>query len=123
MVERSHGVFLWVKLVLDELEDMANDGSTLADMETMLETLPPELDDLYTWIQTKLEKLRIIRNGMAETVHMLQWVTYSSRPLSLLELIEANAALACDIHDLSLELLDKNRARNFNQARRIILPK
>jgi len=123
MVERSRGVFLWVKLVLDELEDMAHDGSTLANMEAMLETLPRELDDLYARIQAKLEKPRIIRNGMAETVHMLQWVAYSSRPLSLLELIEANAVLACDTHDLSLELLDKNRARNFNQARRIILTK
>jgi len=43
IVERSHGVFLWVKLVLDGLKGMACDGCTLAQMERLVESFPQDL--------------------------------------------------------------------------------
>jgi hypothetical protein len=123
LVERSRGVFLWVKLVLDELEEMAHDNCTPAGMGKKLKTLPEDLDNLYTHICTKLKNCYACGDGMTETLRMLRWVAYSSRPLRLLEFTEAMAVTACGPHDISVDLLKKHRAPTFDQARRMLSTK
>jgi len=119
IVERSLGVFLWVKLVLDELEDMAFDGCTLSEMGRRLESLPQDLNDLYAQMLAKLEKHLSPIAGTADTSRMLQWVAYSGRPLTLLELSEAVAA--SETHNISLNSLKSRRALNLDQAKRMVL--
>ena len=51
VVNRSKGVFLWVKLVAGDLASAANQGSTEADLERLLQSLPAELDDYYVEIR------------------------------------------------------------------------
>jgi ankyrin repeat protein len=119
IVERSNGVFLWVKLVLDELKDMACDGCTLFEMGRQLESLPQDLNDLYAHMLEKLEKRRSSMAGAANTSRMLQWVAYSGRPLRLLELSEAVAA--SEALNISLNSLKSRRAPNLDQAKRMVL--
>jgi hypothetical protein len=119
IVERSQGVFLWIKLVLDELKDMACDGCTLSEMGRQLESLPQDLNDLYAHMLENLEKRRLPTARMADTSRMLQWVAYSGRPLSLLELSEAVAA--SEALNISLNSLKSRRALNLDQAKRMVL--
>jgi hypothetical protein len=72
VVERSHGIFLWVKLVLNELKDMACDGCTLFEMKWQLESLPQDLNNLYAHMLGKLEICCSSLAGMANTLRMLQ---------------------------------------------------
>ncbi|KAI2472347.1 hypothetical protein F4781DRAFT_384248 [Annulohypoxylon bovei var. microspora] len=50
VVNRSKGVFLWVKLVAGDLARAANRGSSEADLERLLQSLPAELDKYYVEI-------------------------------------------------------------------------
>ncbi|KAF8534841.1 hypothetical protein BDD12DRAFT_983623 [Trichophaea hybrida] len=118
IVKRSRGVFLWVKLVLNELEDMAHNGCSLFEIKRKLEYLPQDLDDLYALM---LEKLGTAEH--AETLRMLQWVAHSSRPLSLIELIEAVVVAVSDPLDISLDLLEERRAPTLDQANRMVSTK
>lgn len=50
VVERSSGVFLWVRLVADSLITGLSNDLLPRDLDTLLRSLPPELDDLYARI-------------------------------------------------------------------------
>ncbi|KAI1207027.1 uncharacterized protein F4807DRAFT_436711 [Annulohypoxylon truncatum] len=50
VVDRSKGVFLWVKLVAGDLARAANAGLSEADLERLLQSLPAELDEYYVEI-------------------------------------------------------------------------
>ncbi|KAF8534855.1 hypothetical protein BDD12DRAFT_809029 [Trichophaea hybrida] len=119
IVERSRGVFLWVKLVLDELEDILRDGCTLFKMKSVLEGLPQDLDTFYVhMLESRLPKIGTTMH--AETLWMLQWVAYSGRPLSFLELAEAVAVETSVSGDISLHLLTEGRPLTLDQANRML---
>ncbi|KAI1464509.1 uncharacterized protein F4812DRAFT_467088 [Daldinia caldariorum] len=50
VVDRSKGVFLWVKLVVGDLARAANLGSSKQELEDVLKNLPAELDEYYAEI-------------------------------------------------------------------------
>ena len=91
LIERSRGVFLWVKLVILELEEKAStDGCTIADIEQLLWSLPEKLEELYARILNKMAK-----SQYTAAVRLFQWVAYYKRPLTLSEMQEAMALDAC----------------------------
>lgn len=47
ILSRAAGVWLWVYLVVRNLRQSLDDGSYPEELEAILETYPPELDDLY----------------------------------------------------------------------------
>jgi Putative serine esterase (DUF676) len=47
IIDRAQGVFLWVRLVVDEIVEGLREGDTLAEMKELLDTIPTELGDLY----------------------------------------------------------------------------
>lgn len=51
----SMGVFIWVKLVLREICRGIREVKTDANLVTMLQTLPQELEDLYSSISQKMK--------------------------------------------------------------------
>lgn len=55
IVERAQGVFLWARLVLTELRDMAH-GSTFPELERVLSEIPEDLKGVYDRIFYELEK-------------------------------------------------------------------
>jgi hypothetical protein len=47
ILEKASGVFLWVKLVVEEIIIGLEDGDTDQELQERLDSLPPELEDLY----------------------------------------------------------------------------
>lgn len=50
IVKNASGVFLWVKLVVDELVIGMEEGDYPSELQRRLDTLPPDLEDLYNRI-------------------------------------------------------------------------
>lgn len=79
--EHSHGMFLWVYLML-ECFRWATDEQLKS---LMAEEAPKEIDDLYRKVfngmATKLRKIEVV-----PIVEILQWVTIASRDLTMMEL-------------------------------------
>ncbi|KLO90517.1 small s protein [Fusarium fujikuroi] len=47
LVDRSDGVFLWLKLILQNIEDGLLSGDRLSQLQNKVKTLPTELNDLF----------------------------------------------------------------------------
>ncbi|KAK3176965.1 hypothetical protein OEA41_008291 [Lepraria neglecta] len=79
VVKKSSGCFLWVALVLEELGKVY----TEADIEQVLEEVPPDMDALY---QRALDAMsNKIRNKQL-VQGILTWVMCAARPMSIPEL-------------------------------------
>lgn len=51
---KAHGVFVWVRLVVDELCRKIGDGTTAAMLEDVLSKLPEELHELYEYTMRRI---------------------------------------------------------------------
>lgn len=81
---RSKGMFLWVALMIKELEIQ----SSIDEIEDTLCSLPDGLDELYERILTRLHgSLRPSRKTLC--CRLLRWITLAKRPLHLTEVSEA----------------------------------
>ena len=81
IVEKSAGNFLWVVLVMKQL----NEAYTEQDIQAILDDVPQEIEALYMNTLRKMEKaknLPLIRV-------ILTWVICSRRPLTLVEMKDA----------------------------------
>jgi energy-coupling factor transporter ATP-binding protein EcfA2 len=89
IVEHAQGVFVWLNLVKEELQSYAETGYSERDIFDVLKSLPTELEDFYTRIlrRLSLDSQRNIRDAM----RMFQFVLYSCRPLTVIELQHALA--------------------------------
>ena len=89
IVRNAQGVFVWVRLVREELIKYARSGCTESEIFGFLKSLPTELEEFYKHILTQLERgeARDIEIGQI----MLQFVLFAFRPLRLEELRQALA--------------------------------
>jgi len=55
IVRKASGVFLWVKLVVISLLDGMKHGDRVSDLQRRLDSLPPDLEDLYDRILDNLD--------------------------------------------------------------------
>lgn len=79
---RAKGVFLWVALVVEILNEKYEEGGySPKKMTDMLQSVPNGLHPLFKRIIKKIKK-----DHLRETVQILRWVLYASRPLTLTEL-------------------------------------
>ena len=87
IVEYADGVFLWVRVVGDELENKCSNGSTPTELLTFLQSLPKELEGYYEHILQGLNNCNMgeIRDG----TRILQFCLFSHRAIELLELRDA----------------------------------
>ncbi|CVK85250.1 uncharacterized protein FPRN_06873 [Fusarium proliferatum] len=87
MVENANGVFLWVKLVGEELLAYDEQGCAEEDIFEFLRSLPTELDELY---QRMLDKMTARTDKeQRDGVKMFRFVLFADRPLSVRELLHA----------------------------------
>src|ERR1035438_10506290 len=56
LVERAEGVFLWLKLVMDDLLNACREGATVAELLEILASFPKELEELYTQLIKRIPK-------------------------------------------------------------------
>lgn len=79
-----HGLFLWVRLILDELSQMTTD----AEINTCLISLPTSLVETYNRTLRRLEEnLKPSQQRLSKGI--FQWTVYACRPLTLEELSTA----------------------------------
>ena len=79
---RAKGVFLWVALVVEMLNERYEEGGySPKKMTDMLQSVPDGLHPLFKRIIKKIKK-----EHLQETVKIVRWVLYASRPLTLTEL-------------------------------------
>ena len=82
ITRRAKGVFLWVALVVEMLNEKYEEGGySPKKMTDMLQSVPDGLHPLFKRIIKKIKK-----EHLRETVKIVRWVLYASRPLTLTEL-------------------------------------
>ena len=80
----AQGVFLWVKLVLDEVLRGYTDGDSIEQLNERLSAIPDDLEELYQRVLTNIPL-----HYQKESFIMLQLIQCSSRPFTLHEFTEA----------------------------------
>jgi len=63
IVERAQGVFIWVKLVVDEMVDGLCQGDSVPELRRRLSTIPSELESLYKRAFSRIQKRRLSREA------------------------------------------------------------
>lgn len=84
ILEKSSGCFLWVRLVLENLE---HNWHTEDDIRRVLTEVPQGMESLYTRMLAKVEEQSSQVRAMAERI--LTWAACAWRPLSIPELAVA----------------------------------
>jgi hypothetical protein len=87
IVENAHGVFIWVRLVGQELLLSHEAGYSEEEIFDLLKQLPTELDDFYRRMFEVMEKKK--KADVAVGVRMFQFVLFARRPLTVQELLHA----------------------------------
>lgn len=81
VLEKSAGCFLWVRLAIEEVQDV---GHTQAGIEAALEDVPAEMDKLYQRAFDTISRLHSQNQTLAKAI--IRWAICSVRPLTLEEL-------------------------------------
>ena len=104
--QKASGVFLWVVLVIPMLNILYDQGRESA-MQRRLQDIPAKLDDLFA------EILDRDPDSKDRSVLLLQWVLFSYRPLSPLELYYAVEAGIVPQHEIDLTLPSQGRVDRY----------
>ncbi|ORY00158.1 hypothetical protein BCR34DRAFT_606363 [Clohesyomyces aquaticus] len=86
LIEKANGMFLWVRLVLDHLEEVYSPE----DLRDAITNLPSDLTDLYNRILQRICNPRE-PHKYERARRILKWVSFSRRPLHRLELLHGLA--------------------------------
>lgn len=99
ITEKSQGVFIWVKLVIDEMiTELCEEGSSIqvADLQNILLTMPSELEGLYERALSRLTR-KLDRPAAAKARHesfiMFQIALCARSPIPLAYFINAASLL------------------------------
>ncbi|TPX14029.1 uncharacterized protein E0L32_000423 [Thyridium curvatum] len=79
ITNRADGVFMWARLVVDEILRLDSCGETLKKIEKKISSTLPDLDDVYRGFLQDLE-------DKPASLKLIQWICFAIRPLSLDEL-------------------------------------
>lgn len=94
IMKKASGIFLWVVLVVKTLVKARDEGYTRSHMLEIVHDLPKQLNDLITQIVRSIDS-----DASGDAIRILQWVTFSSRPMSTIELryaLEAGRSIRLD---------------------------
>jgi hypothetical protein len=112
VVDKAQGVFLWVKLVMDELVEGACDGESVSDLRDLLSDVPSELEGLYRRAILRVRERQASKNLRAkhcyEAFVMFQVALCARNPYPLVDFMTVTSVLVSDTMYRNLEL-DSNR--------------
>ncbi|KAM6516688.1 hypothetical protein FALCPG4_014862 [Fusarium falciforme] len=77
ITKRADGVFLWARLVVKRILGLELEGAGLKQIEAVILSVPQELDALYR---------QLIQSMSPDSLKLIQWICFATRPLSLEEL-------------------------------------
>ncbi|KAF3921785.1 hypothetical protein AA313_de0202529 [Arthrobotrys entomopaga] len=86
IVKNALGVFIWVRLVGEELLWYHEEGYSEEAVFELLKRLPTELEEFYTCM---LKRMSRSKENAPDALKMLQFVLLAKRPLSVAELLHA----------------------------------
>ncbi|KNB06504.1 kinesin [Fusarium oxysporum f. sp. lycopersici 4287] len=86
IIENAQGVFLWVKLVGEQLVKSYGDGFSEEEIFGLLKQLPTQLEDFYKHM---LEKMLEGKSDLVGDVKIFRFVLFAKRPLAVDELLHA----------------------------------
>lgn len=89
IVENAQGVFLWVKLVGDELITAHENGYSRQEVFQLLKGLPTELKDVYAHMLKKMQMSESPISHKIKRFKMLQLILFARRLLTVDELLHA----------------------------------
>ena len=84
ITQRANGVFIWVRIVIEELIERFIDGSTISQLREILSAMPEELKDLYQRAVSKVKPEYAL-----ESYVMAQVVLCAKNPQTLKSLLVA----------------------------------
>ncbi|OBT42533.1 hypothetical protein VE00_06189 [Pseudogymnoascus sp. WSF 3629] len=122
IIKYSDGVFMWVTLVLRDLERyIDNGGYTRLSLNTRLRSLPKELggkDGFYrAKVDSLIEKYKDDQEQQEQGRRILAWVTFAQRPILVTELRDALATPSkLEGTELSTYVLEDNRPHQLDKA-------
>jgi NACHT domain len=90
--ERARGVFLWVRLVIDELIKALDDNKSLDSLKLILKDLPDDLTNFYIHMVEKID-----REYSREAYIILQAVLCARNPLTVRQLAMILVANTTDV--------------------------
>ncbi len=119
LIVKAQGVFLWVRLVVDEIIEGLTDGETLEELQQLLSEIPEELEDLYS------RAIRRVRRGSAsalarnrfEAYVVFQIALFAQEPFTLYNMLAAARYLTTrrpvedDLSSLSYEQMENRLNR------------
>ena len=124
ILSRAKGVFLWVSLIVSNIERLSLEGWSIFELKSNVQALPDSLLPYYKRITSRLacQEDAIVKEG----IRMLLWIVYSERPLTVVEFRDA-AATSClstvnpfmgsnsNLHDYRLKGLKERLMRNCGE--------
>ncbi|KAH0533236.1 hypothetical protein TsFJ059_001827 [Trichoderma semiorbis] len=116
--ENAQGVFLWVKLVGEELLRFHEDGYSEHDIFLMLKELPTELDEVYALM---LNKMRANRTCRSYGLRMFRFILFAQRPLRVNELLHSLGVPDDFESDSTYSLSDESFEKAVPLSERIII--
>ncbi|KFY69520.1 hypothetical protein V496_00173 [Pseudogymnoascus sp. VKM F-4515 (FW-2607)] len=122
IMKHCDGVFMWVTLVLRDLERYINNGGyTKFSLNTRLRSLPKELGgkDGFYWamINSLVENYKEDQEQQERGRRILAWVTFAERPILVTELRDALATPSkLQGTGFSTYVLDDNRPHRLDKA-------
>ncbi|KAL7917653.1 putative kinesin [Trichoderma austrokoningii] len=86
MLKNAQGVFLWIKLISEQLIDAHEQGYSEEEVFELLQRLPTELEDFYVLM---LEKMKQNRSSLLHAAKLFGFILFAKRPLTVDELLHA----------------------------------
>ena len=81
VVSRSRGNFQWVVLVIPRVIKLYRSRKSMATIQAMIQSIPIKLHKLYIGLLNLIEG-----QDRAQSLHLMQWICFSFRPLTVREL-------------------------------------
>jgi hypothetical protein len=108
---RAQGVFLWVRLVIDEMIEGLCEGDTIHELRSLLSTIPSELEELYARALRRVRRAspRTLLNHRYEAYVMFQVASHATAQFLLYPFLAAffflttGKALSSDLERLSVD--------------------
>ena len=75
----AKGIFMWARLVVGKAVILESEGKGLKEIKHQIKSIPAELDQLYSRLVQEM-------NDRPASRKLIQWICFSTRPLSLDEL-------------------------------------
>lgn len=122
IVRKAQGVFLWVRLVVDELIEGLCEGDTFEELEMLISEIPDELTGLYTHAIRRLIRASTRSSARSSTRHryetyvIFQIMLALQTTISLEEII--NASIFCASRVTAKPLANSSASMDSDQRQR-----